>query len=120
MKLCTIDASDGYGWSDILAFTNLTRYNTSTGKWDNISAGFVTKENVSGLIGFDDYIFGPQSGTITFTYTATKDEYLHFGAGVKTKASATSAVPLPGAVWLLGSGLLGMIAIRRKSAQQND
>ena len=26
-----------------------------------------------------------------------------------------SAVPIPGAVWLLGSGLIGIICIRRKS-----
>lgn len=113
----TIDASDGYGWADILAFTNLTRYNATTEKWDNITAGFVTQEKVSGLIEFDDYIYGPQSGTIAFTYAATAGQYLHFGAGVKVKASAASAVPVPGAVWLLGSGLLGLISIRRKSAK---
>jgi T5SS/PEP-CTERM-associated repeat protein len=29
--------------------------------------------------------------------------------------TATSSVPIPGAVWLLGSGLLGLIGIRRRS-----
>lgn len=29
-------------------------------------------------------------------------------------APTTSAVPIPGAVWLLGSGLAGMVAMRRK------
>lgn len=29
-------------------------------------------------------------------------------------AAATSAVPLPGAVWLLGSGLLGLLGLKRK------
>lgn len=110
-----IDASDGYGWADILAFTNLTRYNATTGNWDKITAGYVTREKVTDLIEFDDYIYGPKSGTITFSYLATAGQYLHFGAGVMAKASAASAVPVPGAVWLLGSGLLGLIAIRRKS-----
>ncbi|MEW6289332.1 MAG: hypothetical protein AB1545_05700 [Thermodesulfobacteriota bacterium] len=111
----SIDAADGSGWADILAFTNLTRYNATTGNWDKIRAGYVTKEKVTDLIEFDDYIYGPKSGTITFSYTATAGQLLHFGAGVMAKASAASAVPVPGAVWLLGSGLLGLIAIRRKS-----
>lgn len=112
----SIDTKDGYGWADILAFTNLTRYNATTGNWDKINAGYVTREKTTDLIEFDDYFYGPQSGTITFTYAATAGQYLHFGAGVMAKVSAASAVPVPGAVWLLGSGLLGLIAIRRKSA----
>lgn len=35
-------------------------------------------------------------------------------AGFDLDAVTGQAVPIPGAVWLLGSGLLGMIAIRRK------
>jgi len=112
----SIDAADGYGWADILAFSNLSRWNTTTETWDTIRAGDVTRTK---YIEFDDYIYGPKSGTIAFTYTATAGQYLHFGAGVMAKASAMSAVPVPGAVWLLGSGLLGMIAIRRKSSQLN-
>ncbi|MCK9295367.1 MAG: VPLPA-CTERM sorting domain-containing protein [Desulfobulbaceae bacterium] len=111
-----IDASDGSGWSNILAFTDFHRYNFTTGKWDLITVGNVTKEKVSGTIEFDDYIY-TESGKITFMYAAKVGEYLHFGAGVTAKASAASAVPIPGAVWLLGSGLLGIIATRRKSAQ---
>ncbi|MBU0966185.1 MAG: VPLPA-CTERM sorting domain-containing protein [Proteobacteria bacterium] len=112
-----IDASDGYGWADILAYTYLYRYNSTKDKWVKISIGTLTREKASDLIDFDDYIYGPKTGTIKFTYAATAGQLLHFGAGVTAKASAASAVPLPGAVWLLGSGLLGMIAIRRKSAQ---
>ncbi len=30
--------------------------------------------------------------------------------------SATSAVPIPGAIWLLGSGLLGLVGIRKRNS----
>jgi hypothetical protein len=121
-----INASDGYAWADILAYTYLTRHNDSTGNWDPIT-GFVTREQQSesgsltnpNLIVFDDYYYNdPLTHTLSFTYTATADEYLHFGAVVKAKATAQSAVPIPGAVWLLGSGLLGIIATRRKKLVQ--
>lgn len=32
------------------------------------------------------------------------------------KASATSHTPIPGAIWLLGSGLVGLLGLRRKFA----
>ncbi|MGD9160864.1 MAG: PEP-CTERM sorting domain-containing protein [Desulfobacteraceae bacterium] len=34
--------------------------------------------------------------------------------GIAVRSGQVSAVPVPGAVWLLGSGLLGLIGIRRK------
>ncbi|MBI4793641.1 MAG: hypothetical protein HY789_13135 [Deltaproteobacteria bacterium] len=110
----TIDAADGYGWADAFAFTTLTRYDAANQEWDNIPVGFVIKDQASPLVEYTDDLFDPTSGTISFSYDATNDEYLHFGAGVKVRASAMSAVPLPGAVWLLGSGMMGMAAFRRK------
>lgn len=46
---------------------------------------------------------------IDFTGTKTSGLGLAFN-----NFSATSAVPIPGAVWLLGSGLVGLIGIRRR------
>jgi len=41
-----------------------------------------------------------QTGTLEFLTTAT--------------ANASSPVPIPAAAWLLGSGLAGLVGIRRK------
>ncbi|MCK4378316.1 MAG: VPLPA-CTERM sorting domain-containing protein [Deltaproteobacteria bacterium] len=30
------------------------------------------------------------------------------------RSGAVSPVPIPGALWLLGSGLLGLVAVRRR------
>ena len=37
------------------------------------------------------------------------------GCGLAVRSGQVSAVPVPGAIWLLGSGLLGLIGIRRKA-----
>ncbi|MGD9160866.1 MAG: hypothetical protein PVG39_20775 [Desulfobacteraceae bacterium] len=40
--------------------------------------------------------------------------YWDGGHGIAVRDAEVSAVPVPGAVWLLGSGLLGLIGIRRQ------
>ena len=37
-----------------------------------------------------------------------------YHAGIKIDEVTISNVPIPGAVWLLGSGLIGLVAVRRK------
>lgn len=45
---------------------------------------------------------------------AVKYDNLHLGYGLAVHSGDVSAVPIPGAVWLLGSGLIGIVGIRRK------
>lgn len=54
--------------------------------------------------------FGAQSGTSNSTLSVDVEKYyLH---------SSPSAVPIPAAVWLLGSGFLGLLGLRRKFSKQ--
>ena len=56
----------------------------------------------------------PSSGSLCFSYQGTVGQYILFEAGVDACSSVQKAVvPIPGAVWLLGSGLLGLVGIRR-------
>jgi hypothetical protein len=61
--------------------------------------------NFTGLTTAIDHI------DIDFTGTKTGGIGLAFN-----NFSATSAVPIPGAIWLLGSGLLGLVGIRRRNS----
>jgi len=69
-------------------------------------------------------LLGSLNAPGSFTFEATPDEYFvsFFGeAGASTSYGMygieISQVPLPAAVWLLGSGLIGLIGIsRRKKA----
>jgi uncharacterized membrane protein len=63
----------------------------------------------------DDYATGIQ--TFSFDQELEAGKYYNFTGGAYTYSGAQNPVPVPGAVWLLGSGLLGLISIRRKSAK---
>jgi len=45
-------------------------------------------------------------------YPLDKDEYNNYALAVRP--GQVSAIPIPGAVWFLGSGLIGIVGIRRK------
>ena len=110
-----VDSSaGGKAWAKVMAWSFLRKW-TGTG-WDDVT-GFVIEEQSSGDIIDYWYSFGPETGTLSFNYAATAGEYLHFGAGSTSVVSVQSTVPVPGAVWLFGTGLVGIIAIRRKSSQ---
>lgn len=78
-------------------------------------------------VGFDSYMFaflfyGSSENTLLAGFTdgfcgSTEFPMSPFAAHTTlgtTITGETSAVPIPGAVWLLGSGIMGIMAIRRR------
>ena len=65
-------------------------------------------------VGVQDTATAGITGTIEFTLSATPhtlDVTPYFGT---VKSATFSAVPIPGAAWLFGSGLLGLIGMARR------
>ncbi len=61
----------------------------------------------SGILGAGDYVLA-FSGDIPASYT---------GGGVITGSVSIAAVPVPAAVWLFGSALVGLFGVRRRTAE---
>jgi hypothetical protein len=97
---------------------NTGRYDTSGneyGSYDLISGPFAN------LVTDKDYWFSTQQSGLNYWYFSLEDglqdrtNYYNGGlAAMPVRSAEVSAVPIPGAAWLLGSGLLGLIGIRRR------
>lgn len=84
--------------------TTIAVYDASYKLIESYNLTFVTdgSTNSGMFIGF-------QETTVNISYFTLTDNYI----GI-TNLTTAGPVPLPGAVWLLGSGLLGLVGLRRK------
>lgn len=88
---------------------------TNTGPFSNLKSGIYWSATESGLNATDAWYFYMALGEQNITSKATTSYIWAVQSG--DVGLATSAVPVPAAVWLFGSGLLGLVGVtRRKSA----
>ncbi|MDY7002311.1 MAG: VPLPA-CTERM sorting domain-containing protein, partial [Thermodesulfobacteriota bacterium] len=67
------------------------------------------------LFGADEFFTDEGGGEIQFTIDLEPGEYLVKAGVYNTAYAKTSGVPVPAAIWLLGSGLIGLVGLRRKN-----
>ncbi len=93
--------------------TGIQGANVFGGDSIDASAGPVTAFTVEASYDFtlDNFLLTDAIGHPIIT------PYVVLFNGTDTYTCSPSAVPIPGAVWLLGSGFLGLVAIRRRRAK---
>jgi hypothetical protein len=83
--------------------------------WNNVLLGTITASGV-GLSNTNWQLYtytisGTGNDTLQFVAVGISESY---GGYIDAVSLNTTATPLPAAAWLLGSGLLGLVGIRRK------
>ena len=102
---------DGTDPSKIEAFTGQNGSGTSIGMFSSEALNFHTdNEYFMGLISTDNNI-----GSLVFSDGIGENGSNGDTSGIDDIVFATSAVPIPGALWLLGSGLIAIFSLRKKA-----
>ena len=58
--------------------------------------------------------YDDQSTSGSFTFELTSGGFAQMNSTINSNGSATSVVPVPAAVWLFGSGLIGLVGVARR------
>ncbi len=94
----------GWGLNNTGDFDNLSGYQTTSAYWTSTAHETIKNYGWYFLM-YDGYLsYNPNSR-------------YYYGLAVRTGDVLTSSVPLPGAIWLLGSGLVGLVGFSRRKKQ---
>ena len=102
-----VDSSGCYEYAAILLYAEDW---TASREWTSWSDEDYTNEAASWDI--TGFLEGATSFKVGFWFYADSDSYGYFGAD--NIEVTGNPVPVPAAVWLLGSGLIGLAGVRRK------
>lgn len=89
----------------VRAWSWLRLWDDSTKSWNLIDSTFTYADNTVGG--------GFSGGNLSFTYNAQANSHILFETGADARAMA-SPVPVPPAILLLGFGIAGLIAVKRR------
>ncbi|RJX35481.1 MAG: VPLPA-CTERM sorting domain-containing protein [Desulfurivibrio sp.] len=112
-----ISGSPG-SYADALSYIYFTLHEWNGSAWVLVADPLLSHRNSLVGGGEGPFTSSYDTGIQTFSFDQELElgKYYNFTGGAYTYSGAENPVPVPAAVWLLGSGLLGMIAIRRKSS----
>lgn len=106
--------TDGHWWVSNEGSPRYLTWMDEASNFDSFTKAFLFTSWEEGAEGYNGYL---ETG-FTDGYFGDADEpaspFAGFSESEGTIIGDTEAVPLPGAVWLLGSGLLGLVGFKRK------
>jgi hypothetical protein len=105
------------GSSVIAKSANASGYAGSAGSWGSQFGNKTTFSNAGGLDDNLAFYVLYSLGTTTLAGVGTDQfdgAFWNFASDGTLSYNAAAAIPVPGAVWLLGSGLLGLAAVSRR------
>lgn len=102
-----VSTDSGVTWSELASLTvDQTTQGPGGGKWNQLGLSYTfAAGDWARVVLSDDATEAPVSGATTWVVA----DAVQF---------STSEVPIPGAVWLLGSGLIGLVAFRGRGRKR--